>query len=159
MAEPNFKIFTSPVLSFTYDWFRKATPKPTSKNFNTQVGVHIEEVHEMLVELTPTDEKTANLLQDCNIALQSLADHLKATDGTIVVNPENRIGFLDAICDQLVTATGSAVFAHMDPIGGLNEVNRSNWSKFDDNRQPIRDANQKIIKGPNYSPPDLSPFV
>lgn len=45
-----------------------------------------------------------------------------------------------------------------DIVGALQEVNRSNWSKFE-NGEPIFDENGKIKKGPNYRPPDLSKFV
>ena len=46
----------------------------------------------------------------------------------------------------------------MDPVGGLAEVNESNWSKFVDG-EPQFDENKKIKNGPNYRKPDLSPFV
>lgn len=35
------------------------------------------------------------------------------------------------------------------------EVHRSNMSKFDDEGKPVRNADNKVIKGPNYSPPDM----
>ena len=42
---------------------------------------------------------------------------------------------------------------------GFAEVNRSNNSKFGEDGQPILDKNLKLIKGPNYSKPDLKIFV
>jgi hypothetical protein len=51
--------------------------------------------------------------------------------------------------------------AHMfglDLIGALNEVNRSNYSKFVDDKA-VFNENGKIAKGPNYSKPDLTPFL
>ena len=45
-----------------------------------------------------------------------------------------------------------------DVVGGLDEVNRSNYSKFVDG-QPLFDENRKIKKGPQYSRPDLTPYL
>jgi hypothetical protein len=42
--------------------------------------------------------------------------------------------------------------------GAFKEVHRSNMSKLD-NGKPIYREDGKVLKGPNYSPPDLSPFV
>jgi hypothetical protein len=47
----------------------------------------------------------------------------------------------------------------MDPVGGLEAVNISNYSKFGDDGEPIFDANRKVIKGPNYVAVDLEPYV
>jgi hypothetical protein len=43
--------------------------------------------------------------------------------------------------------------------GALTEVNKSNWSKFDESSNPIIDSNGKILKGPNYFKPELKKFV
>tara|TARA_B100002052_G_scaffold296402_1_gene324715 strand:- start:607 stop:960 length:354 start_codon:yes stop_codon:yes gene_type:complete len=41
----------------------------------------------------------------------------------------------------------------------LDRVHRSNMSKLGDDGHPIRRADGKILKGPNYQPPDLSDLV
>ena len=64
-----------------------------------------------------------------------------------------------SLCDQIVTAVGVAHCAGMKIVDGLHEVNRSNWSKFDENGEPILDETRKIIKGPNYTKPDLTLLV
>ncbi len=46
----------------------------------------------------------------------------------------------------------------MDIVGALQEVNRSNYSKFVNGRA-VFDENGKIKKGPDYSKPDLTKFV
>jgi hypothetical protein len=46
----------------------------------------------------------------------------------------------------------------MDVLGALEEVNRSNFSKFE-NGKAVFDENGKITKGKNYSKPNLKPFV
>lgn len=138
-------------------FFQKAIPGPTAKNFSTQLGVHFEEVREMVEELIGTDQETIDLLTDAGLALHNLAQHLKHNENVVSIN--NRIEYLDALCDQIVTATGCAYMADMDIAGGMAEVNASNLSKFGEDGEPIFDDNKKVMKGPNYRKADLSPFV
>lgn len=143
----------------TLRWFQKAVKMPISKNIHTQMGVHFEEVREMIIEIEGLDPEAERLLGNAAHHLHELAEFLKQRDGVIVIRETNRINFLDAIVDQLVTATGVAHMLHMDPVAGLDEVNRSNWSKFDENGEPYFDQNQKVAKGPNYRKANLAPFV
>jgi predicted HAD superfamily Cof-like phosphohydrolase len=41
----------------------------------------------------------------------------------------------------------------------LDRVHRSNMSKLDVDGQPIYRADGKVLKGPNYQPPNLSDLV
>lgn len=146
------------LLQQTLGWFQRALPQPGTKNQHTQLGVHFEEVAEMIQEISSQEVDTIYLLVEAQEALKKLATHLKSKDKVIFIKPEQRVDFLDSLCDQLVTATGCAHNFQLDILGGLNEVNNSNWSKFVDG-QPIFDANRKIQKGPGYFKPDLSKFV
>ena len=146
-------------LSNTSAWFDKAVANPTSKNMHTQLGCHFEEINEMVMVLVASDFETQILLDTAKSSLNALANHLKAMDNVIHVRLEDREEFLDSICDQIVTGTGCAHMVDMDVVGGLNEVNRSNFSKFDLFEDPIFDPNMKVTKGPYYSKPDLSPYV
>jgi predicted HAD superfamily Cof-like phosphohydrolase len=146
-------------LRHTRAWFELAVPNPTPKNFHTQLGCHLEEVEEMLTPLRTSGGVTEALLLDAREALRHLADHLKANSLVVWIEDGDRAEYLDALCDQVVTATGCAYMAGVDIIGGLREVNRSNFSKFSDTGQPIFDPNMKIIKSPDYSRPDLRRFV
>ena len=74
---------------------------------------------------------------------------------TLVVNGGKEL--LDALCDQIVTAVGVAHMFGMNIEGAMDEVNRSNFSKFVDGK-PVFNEHGKIIKGPNYTPPDLTGF-
>jgi len=156
MVDP--KVVIRPILSETKGWFEKAIPNPNIKNFTTQLGVHCEEVAEMLEEISAQDSEASRLLSNAFFAMKQLSMHLKKNGG-VSVEEENRVPFLDSICDQLVTATGVAHMSSFDPLGALNEVNRSNFSKFDENGNPIFDENMKVTKGRNYTKPDLTPFV
>lgn len=143
----------------TVQWMQQAIPNPTSKNFHTQLGVHFEEVSEFILTLKGLDRTTQALLTHALLATHALALHLKSQDNVVVVTDENEEDFLDGLADQIVTATGVGYVAKMDIAGAFGEVNRSNFSKFDDNGKPLLDQNQKIIKGQGYFKPNLKPYI
>ncbi|HET8688882.1 MAG TPA: nucleoside triphosphate pyrophosphohydrolase family protein [Methanosarcina sp.] len=130
-------------------WFKRAVPNPTPKNQAVQLGCHYEEVAEM-----------ATALQDHALAdqLTQWATSYKKHGASMLDPLEDKQELLDALCDQIVTAVGLAHMYGLNIVGALEEVNRSNWSKFVDGN-PLFDENGKIKKGPSYSPPDLSKFV
>ncbi|QWY83506.1 putative NTP pyrophosphohydrolase protein [Rhizobium phage RHph_X2_28B] len=146
-------------LQDTKRWMEKAIPVPNSQNITTQMGVHFEEVAEMLDSLAAVDVLTAEIIEDTKQALETLSRHLKTHPGVVEIFPPDREEYLDSLCDQIVTAVGCAHNSGFDIVGAMNEVNRSNFSKFDEGGQPIFDDNRKIIKGPNYSKADLAPYV
>lgn len=148
------------VLSTTKEWFEKAVPEPALNNFNAQVGCHCEEVAEMLYVMNGADDNTNDLIVKATLAMDKLAIHLKhnSTLPLIVIEPDEEIDFLDALSDQIVTAVGVAHMQGYDIVGAMNEINESNFSKFEDG-QPIFDDNRKIIKGKNYRKAKLEPFL
>lgn len=134
-------------------WHYRARPEPTEENLNVQFGCHIEEIVETLGSVS-----IATLDDDIDYpamvaALESLAEGLKK--GTIKMHIEDRKEFLDGMADQIVTAVGSMHCAGMKPKEAVAEVDRSNWSKYDEDGQPIFNEYGKIMKGPNYVPPNL----
>lgn len=149
-------IKTDNVLAATFEWFTRAIAKPTDKNLHVQLGVHFEEVGEMVHEMYSKDADTAALVAEAERAINALATHLKKSEDVVFF--KDRGAVLDSICDQIVTATGVGYMMGMDPVGGLAEVNRSNWSKFV-NGMPQFDAQGKIMKAGDYSKPNLDPFV
>ena len=152
--------FENCTLLDTKTWFEKAVPNPTLKNFSTQLGVHYEEVAESLEALKGNDAMVTMLLGAAAMAMAAVADMLKQNEHAIEVpEGENAELFLDALCDQIVTATGTGHMLGMDMVGAMTEVNRSNFSKFDEKGNPIFNENRKIMKGPNYSKPVLSPYL
>lgn len=112
----------------------------------------------MLQELSANCPYAANNLRRAIEELDELADRLKEKEEAFSINSDNRLAILDALCDQIVTATGIGTFLGMSVPGALSEVNRSNFSKFV-NGEPLFNENQKVMKGPDYTPPELSPFI
>lgn len=137
-------------------WFKKAVPEPTIEAACVQIGCHYEEVAEMAAVTGDMDIKS-----DCD----SAGYHYKVKNKNylsdlklIAQDDESKIELLDSLCDQIVTAVGVAHMLEMDIARALDEVNRSNWSKFESG-SPVFDENGKIKKGASYFKPELSRFV
>jgi predicted HAD superfamily Cof-like phosphohydrolase len=69
----------------------------------------------------------------------------------------NRVGVVDALVDSMYVLIGTALqFGVVDVLEEcFDEVHRSNMSKLDTDGKPITDQLGKVMKGPNYSPPDI----
>ena len=134
-------------------WHQRARPTPSHKDFNVQLGCHVEEFTEMLEALALENYHLVPLMDK----LIELSEGLKK--GTIETAYIDPVPLLDSLADQVVTAVGVGHCAKMKVTEAVHRVNRSNWSKFDNDGKPIRDANGKIIKGPNYAPPELGDLV
>lgn len=75
------------------------------------------------------------------------------------INKDN-VEQLDACMDMIWVIIGYALSRGWDVEGAWNEVSRSNFSKFDDQGNPIKNPDTgKIMKGPNFSPPSLEKFL
>lgn len=140
-------------------WFKKAKPRPNANDFNTQLGVHFEEIAEMLDALEGQDYTAKVLLMEAREVMSDIADYAKG-HSNFAVRIIDRKEFLDSLCDQIVTATGCGVLLHMDVAGGIEDVADSNQSKFEPSTgEPIFNEQGKIMKGPAYRPPSLARFV
>ena len=91
------------------------------------------------------DEKTARLRHDL-IAEELHEFMMAAQDGSLVK-------VADAIADLLYVVYGTAVSYGIDIEPVFAEVHRSNMSKGDP--EIIRAPNGKVLKGANWSPPDI----
>jgi len=151
------KTFENCTLLDTKTWFEKARPYKTIPNFTVQLGVHYEEVQEMTSALQGNDPTTQAALNATVAVLKAFSEHLKANPGCVrVYDP---LEMLDGLCDQIVTAVGVAHTLDYDIVGAMTEVNRSNFSKFGRDGYPIYNEQGKVLKGPDYSEPDLAPCL
>ena len=132
-------------------WHKRARPTPTEESFNVQLGCHLEEVVEMLGTLwiKPNHDEAYN----AKVWLSMVADNLKSGRYEAIINDRKEL--LDSLADQVVTAAGVAHCANMNIVAACEEVNKSNWSKFDSNGMPVFDSNGKVDKPPSYKPPNL----
>lgn len=140
----------------TLTWFKKARPDVSDQDRASQLGVHLEEIVEMLDALGG-DGKALPALLNARRNLHELAEGVK--NGTYKLRVVEQELFLDSLCDQNVTGAGVAYTYGYDFRGAMEEVNRSNFSKFDGDGNPIRNEHGKIMKSTLYSPPDLKPYL
>lgn len=137
------------------EWFRT---EPTVKNILTQLDCHLEEVEEMIGALDNADSDLAHELRQASNELKSIDVDKYATEVQTMMSEWDKVELLDSLCDQIVTAIGTAYDFGFDIEGALKEVAASNESKFEDGK-PVFDENMKIIKGKNYFKPDLTKYV
>lgn len=150
------KTFEHCTLLDTKSWFDKARPECSEQDRQSQLGVHLEEVVEMLDAITVC-KAAVPLLFGARRALHQLAELIKTGHAKVeVINHED---FLDSICDQNVTGVGVAHTQGYDIVGAMTAVNASNFSKFDEAGNPIRNEHGKIMKGPNYHKVELSAYL
>lgn len=141
------------------NWFEQAMPVVTPDNQRVQTGVHVEEFAEMIETLgfegSPVQQDM--LFENTHAVVNRFGTILKQNKDHILIS-KDRKELLDSLCDQVVTAIGTAHVFGFDILGALKEVADSNDSKFVDGK-PIWNEHGKIAKGPNYFRAKLDPFI
>lgn len=145
------------IITQTTRWFELAHGDQGHQKRTVQMGVHFEEVAEMLAAVKSDNPTAAVLIHTAELAMTDLATHLKQNSKTLHLKVDANL-LLDSLCDQAVTAAGVAYDFGFKYPQALREVNRSNFSKFV-NGAPVFDENGKVKKGPDYSPPNLISYT
>jgi predicted HAD superfamily Cof-like phosphohydrolase len=67
----------------------------------------------------------------------------------------------DALADQLYILLGTMISHGMQDVieDIFDEVHRSNMSKLGPDGKPLYREDGKVLKGPNYSPPNVSKYL
>ena len=141
-------------LKNTKAWFEQAIPEPTIKTTCVQIGCAYEETAELAITLG--DNSLSRRLNRISSVWKNPQDG--EIDEITTMSGKDKIQMLDDIVDEIVTRIGIAHNMGFDIEGALAEVNRSNFSKFEDDK-PVFDANGKITKGNHYTPPELGKFI
>ena len=97
------------------------------------------------------DEKTMNLRFDL---IQEELNELKQA-----MNTKDLKEIADALTDILYVTYGAGYAYGIDLDQCFKEVQRANMSKLGEDGKPIYNEQGKVMKGPNYTKPDLSKFV
>ena len=97
------------------------------------------------------DEKTMQLRYDL---IQEELDELKQGMKT-----KNLKEIADALTDILYVTYGAGFAYGIDLDKCFKEVQRANMSKLGADGKPIYNEKGKVMKGPNYSEPNLKQFV
>lgn len=77
----------------------------------------------------------------------------------VAVAAGDLIEVADALGDLAYVVYGAALTFGIDLDAVLDEIHRSNMSKLGDNGQPVYRDDGKILKGPNFSQPNLAPIL
>ena len=77
----------------------------------------------------------------------------------VAMETKNLKEIADALTDILYVTYGAGYAYGVDLDKCFKEVQRANMSKLDKNGKPIYNDKGKIMKGPNYSEPNLKQFV
>lgn len=72
---------------------------------------------------------------------------------------EVRENLLKELCDLQYVISGMAVAFGLPLQVAFNRVHASNMSKLGEDGKPIYREDGKVLKGPNYEPPDLKDLV
>jgi len=67
--------------------------------------------------------------------------------------------FVKELIDILYVTYGTLIYLGVDADEAFRRVHESNMSKLDENGNPIRRADGKVLKGPNYFEPNLGDLV
>ena len=66
---------------------------------------------------------------------------------------------LKELCDLVYVCYQFAANEGWDLDEAMDRVHKSNMSKLDENGQPIYREDGKVLKGPNYKPPNLTDLL
>jgi len=97
------------------------------------------------------DEKTSKLRIDL------IKEELKELEDAI--SDKNLKEVADALTDILYVTYGAGCAYGIDLDKCFKEVQRANMSKLGKDGKPIFNEKGKVMKGPNYSEPNLKQFV
>ena len=89
---------------------------------------------------------------------EEAAEFLEAADA-VFTEPENdkrREELVKELCDLVFVCYQFAATYNIDLDEALRRVFESNMSKLDESGKPIYREDGKVLKGPNYEPPDLN---
>ena len=112
-------------------------------------------VYRAPVQPNPTCQSEEVSMLRYKLGLEELDEYLEANRNGDVVE------VADALADQLYILLGTIVAHGMQNIieDVFNEVHRSNMSKLGPDGKPIYREDGKVLKGPNYSPPNIGKFL
>lgn len=88
-----------------------------------------------------------------NLRLELIAEELGELEEAIA--NKDLVGIADALTDILYVTYGAGHAFGLDLDACFREVQRSNMSKLGEDGKPIYREDGKVLKGPNYSEPDL----
>ena len=93
------------------------------------------------------------------LIVEEFKEFLDAENQLIMGLTINSAECLKELSDLVYVCYQYAANLGWDLDEALNRVHQSNMSKLDDNGNPIYREDGKVLKGPNYQPPNLNDLV
>ena len=91
------------------------------------------------------------------LRLQLIKEELEELEQAL--NDKNLLEVADALTDILYVTYGAGHSFGINLDACFEEVQRSNMSKLDEDGKPIYNEYGKVMKGPNFSKPNLKQFI
>ena len=92
-----------------------------------------------------------------NLIKEEYSELIEASE-QLFADPENNVRreeLLKELCDLVFVCYQFAAAFNLDLDTAMDRVYESNMSKLDEEGSPIRRQDGKILKGPNYAPPQF----
>ena len=93
------------------------------------------------------------------LIVEEFKEFLEAEQQLIMGLKVNATECLKELADLVYVCYQYAANLGWDLDEALDRVHKSNMSKLDDNGEPIYREDGKVLKGPNYQPPNLTDLV
>ena len=93
------------------------------------------------------------------LIVEEFKEFLDAENQLIMGLTVNSVECLKELADLVYVAYQYAENLGWDLDVALDRVHESNMSKLDENGNPIYREDGKVLKGPNYQPPNLTDLV
>jgi len=112
-------------------------------------------IYDQTRNTTPTLIEPDDYYLRYRLGKEELVEYLDAC------NNDDLVEITDALADQLYILLGTMIAHGMQDIIGdvFNEVHRSNMSKLGEDGKPIYREDGKVLKGPNFSKPNIEQFL
>jgi predicted HAD superfamily Cof-like phosphohydrolase len=94
-----------------------------------------------------------------NLIVEEFKEFLQADLEMSLMHPDDRANCLKELADLVYVIAQYAENMDWDLEQALRRVHKSNMSKLDDDGKPVLRADGKVLKGPNYEPPNLLDLV
>lgn len=72
---------------------------------------------------------------------------------------DDLVGIADALGDMVYVIYGTALTYGINLPAVLKEIHRSNMSKLGEDGEPLYREDGKVLKGPNFTPPNLEAII
>lgn len=107
--------------------------------------------YELPLRALPTSDIGAD-----QVALRQSLIEEEVAELAAAARQDDIVGVADALADIVYVAYGTAHVYGIDLDAVLAEVHSSNMTKLGADGRPVRRSDGKVLKGPDYRPPDVA---